>query len=131
VPSRHARHGSAAAWGEEGDWTFDDGTKLTPRGLRGASVAGREALVERFLASVGSSVRPPLLYLHVLIPHKPYRYLPTGQRYECPAGVGREGRGWGPSSAAVTHQYQRHLLQVGYADAILGRVLRQVERAGL
>jgi hypothetical protein len=95
------------------------------------SVASRDNRVERFLASVGPSARPPLFYLHVLLPHRPFFYLPAGRRYRCDTNVGREGPGWGADDWAVTHQYQRHLLQAAYADYILGRLYSRLERAGL
>jgi hypothetical protein len=68
--------------------------------------------------------RPALHYLHVLLPHVPYRYLPTGVRYPGPdPDLGRNGDDWTTDPWPVELGRQRHLLQVGYVDALLGEVL--------
>ena len=79
-----------------------------------------------------ASARPTFHFLHVLLPHEPWVYLPTGQRFSASgavAGVREEGM-WVDDRATVAFDYQRHLLQVGLVDALLGRLvarLRDVE----
>ena len=36
----------------------------------------------RFLDTLGDGTRPTLNYLHLVLPHRPWRYLPDGRRYE-------------------------------------------------
>lgn len=78
------------------------------------------------------SARPTFHFLHVLLPHEPWVYLPTGQRFSASgavAGVRNEGM-WVDDRATVAFDYQRHLLQVSLVDALLGRLvarLRDVE----
>jgi hypothetical protein len=68
----------------------------------------------------------------VMLPHSPWTYLPSGQRYDVPGAPG-----WGPdevwsdNQAAVDQYWQRHLLQLGYADRVLGRLLAQLHATGL
>ena len=45
-------------------------------------------------------------------------------------GLNREGR-WTEDESAVLRAYQRHLLQVRFADALLGDVLAQLRHVGL
>ena len=81
--------------------------------------------------------RPCLCILHLIVPHSPWRYLPTGQRYPGTkplpgqAEMPGPGRTWIRDGWLVEQAYQRHLLQLGYADVLLGEVLAQVDRAGL
>ena len=86
----------------------------------------------RFLASLRPQPRPSLWYLHLMLPHSPWRYVPSGARYDVPAAPG-----WGPdevwarNQAAVDQAWQRHLLQLGYADRVLGRLLARLRASGL
>ncbi len=85
-----------------------------------------------FLSSLRPQPRAALWYLHVMLPHSPWTYLPSGQRYDVPGAPG-----WGPdevwsdNQAAVDQYWQRHLLQLGYADRVLGRLLAQFHTTGL
>ncbi|HEU4425805.1 MAG TPA: sulfatase-like hydrolase/transferase, partial [Pilimelia sp.] len=75
-------------------------------------------------AATGSS-RPTAHVLHLLLPHTPWRYLPSGVQYEAPEDLPTDGEWW-PILAR-----QRHLLQLGYADRLLGATLDALEDSGL
>ena len=81
-----------------------------------------------------ASTEPPALYfLHVLLPHEPWVHLPSGQLYTASSGVsglGRDGR-WVDDEMAVVRNYQRHLLQVRFSDALLGQILGRLRQVGL
>ena len=80
-----------------------------------------------------NSARPTFHFLHVLLPHEPWVYLPTGQRFSASgtvAGVRNEGM-WVDDRAPVAFDYQRHLLQVGLVDALLGRLVARLRDVGL
>ncbi len=85
-----------------------------------------------FLRSLRPGPRPALWYVHFMLPHSPWRYLPSGRRYSI-----RQAPGWGSdevwtkNQAAVDQYWQRHLLQLGYADRVLGRLLAHLRRTGL
>ena len=96
---------------------------------------GPRVSIDRLLADIRSSdhQRPELFYLHPLIPHHPWQYLPDGRSYPYvieanPASV--EG-GWTDDEFLVAQSMQRHLLQVGYADHILGEVIAALEEEGI
>jgi hypothetical protein len=98
------------------------------------SFAGRIHDFRRFVASfrrprTGS---PTLYFLHVLLPHAPWLYFPDGRaravaRTNAP---GRLGERWWSSQLAL-QAWQRHLLQVGYTDRLLGLFLRRLHASGL
>jgi hypothetical protein len=76
---------------------------------------------------------PPAIFHHSMLPHHPWRHLPSGAIY-----VGSEpkrtGLGsdhlWKPDPAITIHSYQRHLLQVEYVDSLLGQLLDNLESQG-
>jgi hypothetical protein len=59
--------------------------------------------------------------------------MPSGRLYE-PArvfGIDREDGRWRDDDAWVLQGYQRHLLQLAWVDALLGRLLARLEKTGL
>jgi hypothetical protein len=103
------------------------------RGGRRSGVApDRAAVVDRFVRSVGPRDRPAVHFLHVLLPHAPYEYLPSGERYAAPPGMpGLRFEEWGPDPRLPLQAQQRYLLQVGYVDRFVGRLLARMELTGL
>jgi hypothetical protein len=88
----------------------------------------------RFVASFRApgSGRPTLYFLHVLLPHAPWLYLPDGKvravaKTNAP---GRTGELWFDEQLAE-QAWQRHILQLGYTDRLLGSFLRRLHRTGL
>jgi hypothetical protein len=105
--------GSVAAW--------DEAVGLEP-----------ERLTE-FLDALEPAERPVAAVLHLVSPHFPWRHLPDGTTYADPA-TGSDlaingGNGGVPWVAAL--ERQRHLLQAGYTDALVGRILDHLERTGI
>ena len=92
---------------------------------------GRPERVSRWLRSVTPARRPTFYFKHVLLPHGPWVYTPSGHRYReaaqghFPWGVRHFNR-W-----LVNESYQRHLLQTGFTDRVLGRVLARLRSTGL
>ncbi len=85
-----------------------------------------------FMRSLQPQPRPSLWYVHLMLPHSPWTYLPSGQRYDIrPAPGWGSDEVWNPDQAAVDQYWQRHLLQLGYADAVLGRILARLRATGL
>ena len=95
----------------------------------------REAVADFIgeIAADTSDTRPVLHFLHVLLPHEPWVYLPAGQRFSLePRILGGTGDGrWGTDARAVALNYQRHLLQAQYVDALLGRLLERLRDQGM
>ena len=76
--------------------------------------------------------QPTFYFLHTLLPHSPWQWLPSGQRNatRTPVPADREWS-WGDDEWAVTQDDQRHLLQIGLVDTVLGRIIGRLEAAGL
>ena len=93
----------------------------------------RRRFAQAFIDGISASDQQPTLYfLHVLLPHQPWVLLPSGQRNASLAplpsamrGV-RRGDDW-----EIAQNQQRHLLQVGYVDNVVGRVVARLKEAGL
>ncbi|WP_410809469.1 sulfatase-like hydrolase/transferase [Micromonospora sp. 067-2] len=78
-----------------------------------------------FLAGLKPAPRPALHFLHLLMPHTPWVFLPSGARYDAPEDLPNDGAGW------VELARQRHLAQLGYTDRLIGQTLRTLRASGL
>jgi len=91
-----------------------------------------EQQVDRFLEGIRPAGAPELSFLHLELPHVPYVFLPEGERYVEQHSeaelLGLEGAKWTSNAPLVVQGHQRHLLQTGYADRLLGRILDDLER---
>ncbi|MEE8475460.1 MAG: sulfatase-like hydrolase/transferase [Myxococcota bacterium] len=76
--------------------------------------------------------RPALHFLHLDLPHGPYTLLPSGKSYGGRGILRRGDRNLpGDLEWATAQALQRHLFQLAYADALLGRLRRRFEAADL
>jgi hypothetical protein len=75
---------------------------------------------------------PTLDYLHVLFPHGPWLYFPDGRvrAVTVPRAPGRTEELWWNEPLAE-QAWQRHLLQAGFTDKLLGRFLDRLHKTGL
>ncbi|MGB2570019.1 sulfatase-like hydrolase/transferase [Micromonospora citrea] len=78
-----------------------------------------------FLAGLRPSERPTLHFLHLLMPHAPWAYLPSGARYTAPEDLPNAGAGWAELARS------RHLAQLRYTDRLVGETLRTLRATGL
>jgi hypothetical protein len=91
---------------------------------------------ERFRALLDGlgTDEPAVHLLHILLPHVPYRYLPSGNVYEPPEpDLGRivADDQWTPEPWTAALGRQRHLLQLEYVDGLVGALLDELHRSGL
>lgn len=94
------------------------------------------ATVDQFIDSLSAGDRPQVYFLHALIPHAPWRYTPSGKEYG--AGYFAQIHGlhgvvkqWREDDWAISVAYQRHLMQVAYADWQIGRLIERLEAQSL
>ncbi len=86
-----------------------------------------------FLSEIRRDQQPATLhFIHLPVPHAAWRYLPSGRQYGFLDlyGLATPYR-WADRPWLVQQALQRHLLQVGYADSMLGKLLDRLERTGL
>src|SRR4051812_9683216 len=95
---------------------------------------GKPGRFRRFVRGIRPTPRPALWFKHVLLPHVPWQYYPSGRAYRrfAPEPIpGLNGPlGFG-TPWLVKVSYQRHLLQLGLADRLLGELLRRLRHTGL
>ena len=81
----------------------------------------RDAQFRAFAASLRARRRPTLAFIHSILPHHPWRYLPSGRQYaDATTLPGLDDDVWTPDAMLVEPSYARHLLQVAFVDR-LGR----------
>lgn len=79
-----------------------------------------------------ASGEPDLYFLHALLPHIPWQYLPSGQTFPTVSPIpGSIPRGWTDDKWLVDQAYQLHLLQVQYVDTIIGELIDRLEARDL
>lgn len=101
---------------------FAGGVALQDR-WRAARLDDRRRAFAGFVESVGAADEPTLHFAHVLLPHEPWLYLPTGQQFTfLRTNVGLRNGRWSDDPWAAVLNHQRYLLQVGYVDTLLGRL---------
>lgn len=94
--------------------------------------AGRRERFERFARSIRPG-RPGFYLKHALLPHGPHLYLPSGKQ-------ARRGADPLPGSESVpgfhdrtvtNYNRQRTLLQIGFVDGLIGRLMDRMQRRGI
>ena len=95
---------------------------------------GKVGRFRSFVSSVRPRPRPTLWFKHVLLPHVPWQFYPSGRRYRRFAPEPIPGLNGEPGFGVpwlVKVSYQRHLLQLGLADRLLGELLARLRRLDL
>ena len=94
--------------------------------------SGRRERLERFFSAIKPG-RPTLYLKHVLLPHGPYLFLPSGKqtrrtfRDPLPGMNGPVGFG---DRGLTDHNQQRLLLQIAFADREIGRLFARMKANG-
>jgi hypothetical protein len=101
----------------------------------------RSRVFADFVNSIQPHSRPTVNFLHILLPHAPWEFLPSGKKYTLPENgirglTGINDRGidpnrWTDDSWALEQAYQRHLLQVEMVDRLLGNLISHLSRVRL
>ena len=117
--------GDWQGFAQAGRWRTSDGRRVRNN---------RRNEFTRFLATMDA--QPARLYfLHSLLPHMPFEFVPSERRYNAPDYQGRIENGArlfhrvAPDYADMLHQ--RHLLQVGFVDTLIGRTVARLKELGL
>ena len=95
----------------------------------------RTSELDRFLETITPDREGRLYFLHTLLPHMPFEYVPSGHRYRAPDYQAHEEDGerlflksdpWLPRVLQ-----QRHLLQVGFVDRFIGDLVDRLRAQGI
>ncbi|HEY5886283.1 MAG TPA: sulfatase-like hydrolase/transferase, partial [Acidimicrobiales bacterium] len=92
--------------------------------------------VEETIAGIEEGEDPTLHFVHLLLPHTPYKFLPGGRQYSQDSGglsapLPQAPSGRPDQAAAVDLEHQRLLLQASYADRVVGQVMDRLRETGL
>ena len=100
-----------------------------------ARVGGEIGRFYDFLDTFEADARPTLYYLHVVFPHMPYQYLPSGKMFRAqvskflkPAAPGQRRP---PDDETRVFLYKRYLLQTGLVDRMVGDFTSRLKELGL
>jgi hypothetical protein len=93
----------------------------------------RDIRARRFVEKIEAGPKPALHFVHMLLPHHPWEYLPNGRRYASvlPWQPGLVDDRWTGAPELAVQAWQRHLLQVGFTDRIVGDILDRLETEGV
>ncbi|MGH7833706.1 MAG: sulfatase-like hydrolase/transferase, partial [Candidatus Binatia bacterium] len=101
------------------------------RDIRGApSSTARTLRKERFdafLHSIEPCEKHCLHYLHILLPHGPWYYLPSGKTYFRDDVFDKKTLQRTEHEWPLIEIYQRHLLQVAFVDNLLGKLIARLK----
>ena len=104
-----------------------------------ASISERVRIFEAFQRRLARAPEGAhLTFLHLQMPHNPYHFLPSGQRYPdllktlpgLEPSPDLAGGVWARDPALARQALERYLLQIRYTDAMLGRILDRLEQNG-
>jgi Sulfatase len=114
-------------------WGAFNGADAADAALEMLGGNGRPARFDAWVRSIRPSSQPALNFKHVLLPHVPWQYLPDGHAY--PRGGGRAAALQEEEAmdepVLVRQLYQRHLIQLGFTDRLLGRLIDRLRETGL
>jgi Sulfatase len=94
---------------------------------------GRPQRFNRWVRTIKDG-RPTFWMKHLLLPHMPYVYLPSGAQTRPGGPDPLPGMTTVPGfhdEYLTRHNEQRYLLQLGYTDRLLGRLLRRLKDQGI
>jgi hypothetical protein len=91
---------------------------------------GREERLEDWMRAIRRRARPAFYFKHLLLPHGPWIYLPSGRHIDPAIGSLFSPDGFHDRGLTV-HNEQRMILQLGYVDRQLGRLIRRMKRHGI
>lgn len=120
---------------EEGREGSEEETPTTRREDDDRRYRGRHLRqYDRFVGSIRAANAPSLNLMHVMAPHGPWSYFPSGSQSSLggsPApGRDLETDRWVVPALAL-QAYQRHLLQAGFVDRLLGQLIDRLRATGV
>ena len=95
--------------------------------------AGREGRYLEAVARIGRKPQPAFHFIHTMLPHEPLRYFPSGRTYQPQVDPepGLDGTESYDNEFLSQQAWQRHLLQLGFTDRLLGRLIARMKSAGI
>ncbi|MFM7037766.1 MAG: sulfatase-like hydrolase/transferase [Planctomycetaceae bacterium] len=111
-----------------------------PKPMKGQIIYGwdekRSMQGEHFISSLKTAAQPAFHFLHIGLPHYPWSLLPSGEPYVAAGTVGSaiyglNGEIWDADEWPVKQAWHRNLMQIQYADKLVGQILDVLEETSL
>jgi Sulfatase len=106
-----------------------DGKPLDPQFRFNQLRLNQPSRFNDFLAGLTPSDQPTMNFLHILLPHAPWRYTPGGNEYNFKT-FGRAYKSDQTPAPVVELAHERHLLQLAYTDRLVGQVIDKLKAQG-
>ena len=84
-----------------------------------------------FIDGLRPATTPTLHFLHVLLPHVPYRHLASGTRYDAPKIITLRGDAGERRPWFLKLSRERFEAQLAYTDSLIGATMRTLRESGL
>jgi len=95
-----------------------------------------------FITTMGSYPATTLHFIHVMLPHRPLQYLPSGRIYNKEkyvtglslvngSGQNSTSKVWHGQQVLADRMHQRLLLQIGFVDKLLGQLVSEMKSSSL
>ena len=93
----------------------------------------RLRVAARMQRSINGAGKPPLYVIHMLIPHIPWRFTPSGEQYALGEGwaPGMKDEVWTDGAYLTNLALQRATLQAEFGDKILAGIIAKMKQAGI
>jgi hypothetical protein len=90
----------------------------------------------QFVDAIQATDKPSLYFLHVLLPHRPWNYLPSSKLYlpldrQYLPGYDSQTDLWIDYPYVVHQGWQRYLLQVELVDRLVGELMQKLKEVGI
>ena len=98
----------------------------------GIATANRPQRFDTFLDGMNPAEPPTLHFLHLLLPHVSYRFLPSGREYPAPADdFARYDDEYSDATWPPQLAHERLLLQTQYVDRLVGELIERLQSTGM
>ena len=98
----------------------------------------RDQQFAHFLSCIHETDERNLWFGHFALPHFPWNYLPSGNRYSADSGLDRVwgteglfGEHWVDDELPVLQANQKYILQLGYTDLLIGQLIDRLRETNL
>ena len=96
----------------------------------------RPDIFRSFISDIDTTRKDTFNFIHILLPHGPFEYLPSTSKYQAVSELGLEGatktndKFTGPQGL-VDQYHQLHLLQLAAMDRLIGELIAKLRSKGL
>lgn len=93
---------------------------------------GRDQKMRKFVDGIEPTSTPTLHFLHLMLPHSPWEYTPSGARYEPGGFKGVLPSGMWPKDPTVAEVgFRRYVMQLIHVDTLVGQLIDRLDAIGI